>query len=203
MQIEQSDVCSCLFSKHVLHCCSVLWSSYAPHWSKREHLVAAVPFLPSSSPEDLRTTAPPLVPACTAQVVWSMTGLSLKLIVLERTPQVMEGPQLRPNPPYPTTTTESPVGRETTLNNNLTTVSLCQELNSPLTLNMLQHDALKNISTVSTKGDWNQTWIETLSHSRDRSLCGGVSQLQQSHIVGWRGFGGKQHITHNITDSVK
>lgn len=82
-----------------------------------------------------------------------MTGLSLKLIVLERTPQVMEGPQLRPNPPYPTTTTESPVGRETTLNNNLTTVSLCQELNSPLTLNMLQHDALKNIFTVSTKGD--------------------------------------------------
>lgn len=71
-----------------------------------------------------------------------------------------------------------------------------------LALNMKLDVTLKIYSTAKQE-DWNQTWIETLSHSRDRSLCGGVSQLHQSQIIGWRCFSGKQHITHNITDSVK
>ncbi len=47
MKKEQSDLCRCLFSTHVVHCYSeaFLWSSYAPHWSKRVHDFVGAGFL--------------------------------------------------------------------------------------------------------------------------------------------------------------
>lgn len=108
---QRHFICVRLFFINKVHCCytGFLRSTHAPHCFKKVH-VFMKGALPSSSPDFCRTTAPPLVPACTAQVVCNMTGWSLELMDLERIPQVSDGPQLRPIAPYPTTKTGSPAG---------------------------------------------------------------------------------------------
>lgn len=69
-------------------------------WSKiNNYLGDYLTALPNNSPVLTRTTAPPLAPQITAQVVCSITGLFCSWTILESIPEVSDGPQVFPKAP--------------------------------------------------------------------------------------------------------
>lgn len=88
----------------------LLYSEMHVNWDRFRSFFNTV--LPSNSPVLTRTTAPPLAPQFTAQVVCSITGLFCRWTTLESIPEVSDGPQLFPKAPKPSTSTSSPGNKQ-------------------------------------------------------------------------------------------